>query len=171
MTRIDKIVGLPRKVIRRWSDRGSLDTARWAWSHVASRYREWSLNIETEAWVEVEELGYESESHGYEPITYARLDSVMQSIEVKPDEDVFLDYGCGKGRALVLAGLQPFRRIIGVEMSPELSGIARDNIERARNKLICREYEVVTTDASRYEVPADVSVPGRLEKDSGLTCV
>ncbi len=59
---------------------------------------------------------------------------------------------------LVLAGLQPFRRIIGVEMSPELSGIARDNIERARDKLICREFEVVTTDASRYEVPTDVSV-------------
>jgi SAM-dependent methyltransferase len=158
MNTAQKIIAAPRKSICRISDHGLWDTTKWAWSHVAARYRKWSLNIETESWVDVDKLGYDPECHGYEPITYARFDSVMKEIEVKPGEDVFLDYGCGKGRALVLASVHPFRRAIGVELSPELCDVARENIGRAGRRLRCPAIEVVNADASRYEVPADVTM-------------
>jgi SAM-dependent methyltransferase len=40
----------------------------------------------------------------------------------------FVDIGAGKGRGLLLASELPFRKVIGVELSEELAGIARKNI-------------------------------------------
>jgi SAM-dependent methyltransferase len=42
----------------------------------------------------------------------------------------FVDLGCGKGRALLLAGEYDFRKIVGVEFSPRLARIAARNAER-----------------------------------------
>ena len=41
----------------------------------------------------------------------------------------FVDLGCGKGRALVVASEFPFRQIIGVELSAKLCRIARKNLK------------------------------------------
>jgi SAM-dependent methyltransferase len=38
-----------------------------------------------------------------------------------------LDFGCGKGRAAIVASEFPFRQVIGVELSPALAAIARSN--------------------------------------------
>ena len=40
----------------------------------------------------------------------------------------FLDLGSGKGRALMLASRLPFRAILGVEISPELTRICQRNL-------------------------------------------
>jgi len=61
----------------------------------------------------------------------------------------FIDLGSGKGRALLFASNYGFKRIIGVEFSPELHQIAQSNIElfskqtRSRNsfKLYCMDVE------------------------------
>jgi len=45
------------------------------------------------------------------------------------DASVFLDLGCGKGRALAVASEFPFRRLVGVELAPVLVKIARANAE------------------------------------------
>ncbi len=45
-------------------------------------------------------------------------------------EYTFVDIGCGKGRALLLASELPFRRIVGVELNPGLAAIASANIGR-----------------------------------------
>lgn len=45
-----------------------------------------------------------------------------------PLEDyTLLDFGCGKGRAAIVASEFPFRQVIGVELSPELAAVARAN--------------------------------------------
>ena len=46
------------------------------------------------------------------------------------DGFTFLDLGCGKGRALVVASEAPFRQVIGVELLPELVAAARRNAAR-----------------------------------------
>ena len=40
----------------------------------------------------------------------------------------FVDVGCGKGRALLLALRYPFRRAVGIELSPELAAVAQRNL-------------------------------------------
>src|SRR5215472_14564615 len=41
----------------------------------------------------------------------------------------FLDLGCGKGRALLLASEFNFREVIGVELNPELAATALRNVD------------------------------------------
>ncbi len=66
----------------------------------------------------------------------------------------FIDLGCGKGRVLLVASEYPFRRILGVEISPDLTAIARANIERYQpESRRCRDVQVHNGDATRFEFP------------------
>jgi SAM-dependent methyltransferase len=62
------------------------------------------------------------------------FDEIMQSLTGAPlnlrtERFTFIDLGSGKGRALLLAAAHPFRRIIGVELMPELHQACVENIE------------------------------------------
>ncbi|MEJ0094620.1 MAG: class I SAM-dependent methyltransferase [Methylocella sp.] len=46
----------------------------------------------------------------------------------------FVDIGCGKGRALIVASEFPFTDIIGLELSPELAKIAQSNIDKIQRQ-------------------------------------
>src|SRR5215469_12963808 len=41
----------------------------------------------------------------------------------------FLDLGCGKGRALLLASEFNFREVVGVELNPDMTAIAQRNVD------------------------------------------
>ena len=89
---------------------------------------------------------------------YRAIHRVLRRVQIRPGEDVFLDYGSGMGRAVVVAATYPFRKVIGIELSPELNDVARDNIKRARAKLVCNDIELITMDARHYVVPPDATV-------------
>jgi hypothetical protein len=42
----------------------------------------------------------------------------------------FIDIGAGKGRAMLIASELPFRKVIGIELNPELATIAQANLDR-----------------------------------------
>lgn len=46
----------------------------------------------------------------------------------------FLDLGCGKGRALILAAENPFQEVVGIELNPSLAAIARANLAAAASR-------------------------------------
>jgi hypothetical protein len=81
----------------------------------------------------------------------------LAALRVGPS-DVFLDYGSGLGRGLVVARGLPFSRVIGVEVSQQLAARARTNLERQAHGVRCRQAEVVVADAALWEVPDDVTV-------------
>jgi SAM-dependent methyltransferase len=72
--------------------------------------------------------------------------------------DVLADVGSGKGHALIVAGQLPYRRIIGVELAEDWNRIAQQNVERAKPRLACQDYEFVTGDALEWEIPDDLTV-------------
>lgn len=82
---------------------------------------------------------------------------VLRRVGVGPD-DVFIDFGSGKGRVVYQAAQFPFRRVIGVEIAEELNRIARYNVDHNRDRLVCDDVELVTEDAVTYQVPDDVTV-------------
>ncbi len=92
----------------------------------------------------------------YRPSPWRHLGRALKNLPVDRS-DVFLDYGCGKGRIVNRAASFPFGRIIGVEISPELLDVARRNLERNRHRLACPNVELVCADAADYEVPDDVT--------------
>jgi SAM-dependent methyltransferase len=70
----------------------------------------------------------------------------------------FVDLGSGKGRVLLIAAQRPFRRIVGVEISPDLAAIARRNIDRFRpSSEQVRAITVENTDVRQFTMP-----PGNL---------
>jgi SAM-dependent methyltransferase len=67
----------------------------------------------------------------------------------------FVDLGCGKGRALLLASRLPFRKILGVEISAELSAAAAENVRVfAAPWQMCREIETICGDAATFDFPS-----------------
>ncbi|HEX5284750.1 MAG TPA: class I SAM-dependent methyltransferase [Bryocella sp.] len=50
--------------------------------------------------------------------------------DAKIEDYTFIDLGCGKGRALLLASRFPFREVVGIELNSRLAGIAQSNLKR-----------------------------------------
>jgi SAM-dependent methyltransferase len=77
----------------------------------------------------------------------------LASIELDLSKLTFVDFGSGKGRALLLAAAYPFQRIIGVEFAEPLVATARKNIERYGETHDVSRIEVVHSDALKYDLP------------------
>ena len=63
-----------------------------------------------------------------------------------------------RGRIVAVAATHSFRRVLGVELLPELTAIAEENLRRAARKLRCRDVGLVTANATQFRVPPDVTV-------------
>jgi SAM-dependent methyltransferase len=114
--------------------------------------------IDTSRPVDLDELGLTAGKHiGYVPSGWRNLPSALRHVP-HGNEDVFLDLGSGKGRIVIQAAQRQFRRVIGVELSPELNAIAKENLAASRQKLICPDVELIETDIAQFQVPDDVTV-------------
>jgi predicted RNA methylase len=91
----------------------------------------------------------------YQPTVEEEFAAIMQQMATVDFETyTFIDLGSGKGRALLLAAMYPFSRIVGVEVQPELDAIARSNIERFQNPgQQCHSIESLCADAREYSFP------------------
>jgi SAM-dependent methyltransferase len=138
---------------------GVCKTASYAIDRAFELYHDWRLGISTAGGRRLEDVGIESPfSINYYPSDYRSLYKAFRRLRIRPHEDAFLDYGCGLGRVLVVAGTFLFRRVIGVELVPEWARIAAENLRRARSELRCPDLQVFQADAAAYPVPADVTL-------------
>jgi precorrin-6B methylase 2 len=114
--------------------------------------------IDTAPRVKLQELGLKTEErHRYQASAWTALPRGLRVRDVRP-HDVFLEYGCGKGRVVYQAAQRyPFRRVIGVDLAAELTAVAEENIRRNRDRLRCKDVEIVTADVMEYEPPDDVT--------------
>ena len=67
-------------------------------------------------------------AYGYEAVQPAIFRAIMRAAAIAPGGFTCVDFGSGKGRALVLAAECGFRRVIGVELAPQLHDIAQRNV-------------------------------------------
>ncbi len=66
----------------------------------------------------------------------------------------FVDVGAGMGRAMLLASEYPFRKVCGIEVSPSLYEIARENLAEARvRSRRCDDLRLVNADARLWKFP------------------
>jgi SAM-dependent methyltransferase len=119
---------------------------------------EWWLGVHTRGVVQLDQAGAAAANRvWYAPSEWVPIWRSLTRLRVGSD-DVCLDYGSGLGRVLVVARRLPFRRVIGVEVSPQLAVEARANLRRQRRRVRCRNAEVVEADAARWSLPDDVTI-------------
>jgi SAM-dependent methyltransferase len=130
--------------------------------HAEGALFDWRNGTDTFGRVSLKELEvpFQTKIRGtkYDPSPLSPLRKVFSEVGILPG-DVFVDFGSGKGRALLVASQFCFRRIIGVEFSRELCAIARENVSRyaARHPRL-PPIEVIEADASEVPIEPDASV-------------
>lgn len=125
----------------------------------AERYQDWKFGIDTGGVIYLRDFGVTNpDCQEYVATPYAAFREIMSHYDVRKNEDVFCDLGSGMGRGIILAATYPFRRVIGIEMIPQLHERALANIVRARRHLVCNDVTSVLSNAMEYSIPTDVTV-------------
>ena len=143
------MAGLYRRMRRRWRYTRSLDRR---------------FGVDTEGYIPLDQLtGIESlnvaDGVQYQPTPQRLLEKTLAALDIDHRQFTFIDFGSGKGRALLIASRLPFNRIIGIEFSPELHEIAVRNVAKypvsARK---CARIEPICADATLFSLPDEPSI-------------
>ena len=87
--------------------------------------------------------------HIHRPTPYDKLQRIIDYLKLQQN-DVFVDFGCGKGRAVFFVGMQRLKKIIGVELDTNLADIAKKNLEKVRFNNT--PIEIINADAATFDV-------------------
>ncbi|MBJ6727312.1 class I SAM-dependent methyltransferase [Geomesophilobacter sediminis] len=87
----------------------------------------------------------EDRCHYYANSGGLHLHRVLRALGITA-RDAVIDFGSGKGGALITLSRYPFARILGVEIAPELVAVARNNVA----KLGIANVEMVVADAADF---------------------
>ena len=138
--------------------RGALARVTGRLRRTAERALDRRYGVATSTHVYLEDLGLETENRvWHDPSDWVAARRALARLNVTPD-DVFVDYGSGLGRAVLVAASFPFRKVIGVELSGELTEQARENLARNAHRVRAAEVELVAADALEWPVPPDLTV-------------
>lgn len=100
-----------------------------------------------------DDLNSDEYRYPYEPTPYSVLERLADSALVG-EEDVVLDYGCGKGRVGFFLSCRTKARTVGIEYDERIYRDALENRESADSE---RKPDFVLTRAEEYEVPPEVN--------------
>jgi SAM-dependent methyltransferase len=92
----------------------------------------------------------------YWPTPSRTFQEAIAHLKINYEDFTFIDFGSGKGRVLLLACELPFKKIIGLEFSPELDAIAKKNIRNYRSGTRrCKDVTSACMDFTRFPLPKD----------------
>jgi predicted RNA methylase len=83
---------------------------------------------------------------------------LLEKLPVDLRDSGFLDYGCGKGRALFCAEYSGFNELIGVELDDELIKDAEQNLSTYSQKRTESHFTFVHQDAVDFKIPGNCRV-------------
>ena len=89
----------------------------------------------------------------YEPTPVADIDRLLDAVPLAPERATLVDIGAGLGRVVLHAAKRPYRQIVGVEISPALVEVAKENRAAYRGELVCRDIRLVRADAGHFTFP------------------
>jgi len=119
--------------------------------------RKWGVDTSGKLVPEAADVVGANWDHGcrYQAVCADSLEQTLSELSLDLHQFTFLDFGSGKGRAVLAASQLPFRRVIGVEYSQSLDQVAKRNLkifpQFARK---CRDVELVCADATQFPIPS-----------------
>lgn len=165
--------GFLRRFVESFRARGIRGTANRAMESMRSRYDnlatyvaertfDWRYGTNTAQIVPMEELdipcGNRASGRMYEAAQARPFLQLLCLLNFDHDSN-FVDFGCGKGRALILAAEYGFARIVGVEFASNLCKIASQNIAIFKRRSgRGSKIEIINHDAAVYPIRANDNV-------------
>jgi len=131
-------------------------------------YFDLRYGVETATIVDLAELPVigQSREHGspYQAANYLALRRAFSKLrdhigQVDPSK-TFLDFGCGKGRAMMVAMEYGFRHLVGVEFADALIQVCEKNLKHYAMKTGMGsrvDWLLVHEDAAQYAIPPDAA--------------
>jgi SAM-dependent methyltransferase len=128
--------GPVKRLFSLWREAGLLNTIAIVVSGVDDRYLkrfDRKYGIDSTAFIELDQTSFERsrlvDATNYGPVNGWALRGLLRQLEL-PTTLRFVDLGCGKGRACIIAAEYGFERVTGVELVGEFCTTARENAER-----------------------------------------
>lgn len=142
-----------------FKEQGFFRALRYLWYAAYERLWRWRFGVSATRAIPLSEVGIDNPLFHLHAIShYSDFKRAMKGVAVRPERDVFIDYGSGIGAAILMAATYPFRKVIGVEISPEFNVLAQELVNRNMAKLRCKNVELITSNATTYSLPDDVTV-------------
>lgn len=82
------------------------------------------------------------------------IENALACLDIDPQHFIFIDYGSGKGKAMLMASRHSFKTIIGLEYAKRLHEIATENCRTYRSvDQECRSLQPILVDVLNYSPP------------------
>lgn len=94
----------------------------------------------------------------YQGASYYLLENIFEALKMLNTDDGFVDIGCGKGRALVVAAHYNFRYITGIDFAKELCAEAIANCRQITLKYPVTTWEVTHANAVDFSFKKNMHV-------------
>ena len=117
----------------------------------------WGESLNTEENTSKDALYWATGYYGIAPSAFA---AALSRLALPWPQFTFVDIGCGKGRPLLLALRYSFREVVGVELSPALAAVARENLHSFDAPWRKQDVpsRVFTGDATTFALPTGPTV-------------
>jgi SAM-dependent methyltransferase len=94
----------------------------------------------------------------YQGANYFLLEKVFTYLHSLGVNKSIVDYGCGKGRVLVVAAFYGFNKITGIDFAKELCKEAQKNISSLQTRFPEKTFKVLHANAVDYQIEDDANV-------------
>lgn len=91
----------------------------------------------------------------YQGCNYYMLEKGFNYLVSINENKEITDFGCGKGRALVVAAHYGFKNICGIDFAKSLCTLAERNIQEIRHLYPSTKFQVICDDVINYEIGTD----------------
>ncbi len=98
--------------------------------------------------------------HGsiYQACNYFILEKGFNYLASINENKNFTDFGCGKGRAMIVASHYGFRIITGIDFAKALCLMAEKNIQNTKSLFSSTKFDIICDDVVNYKIQKDQTV-------------
>jgi SAM-dependent methyltransferase len=91
----------------------------------------------------------------YQATNYYLIEKAFEYLKDEKINDGLVDFGCGKGRILVVGAYYGFKSLTGIDFSRTLCIEADENIEKVKSLFPNTVFNVICDDANNYKIEKD----------------
>ncbi|MDM8556685.1 class I SAM-dependent methyltransferase [Desulfococcaceae bacterium HSG7] len=136
-------------------NRGIKNTMLIAFSHYIDKYFDIKHKTDTSTWIGLDDLmiddSKKKHAERYQQTYAVPLRRLFLKLKFPPGK-IFVDFGCGKGRVLLIASEFGFNEVRGIELSPVLCDFAIENNLIYKKKTQTKtDFIIINSDVIDYQ--------------------